>query len=114
MVTRWREEGGAGSVLTVAVLAVSVLLVGSLLPLYIGVAAHRSIASAADAAALAAADASSGAIAGYPCPLATEIAAAYSARVDGCVIDGDTATVSVSGLVLGTRMTVSARAGRPR
>ena len=114
MVNRWASERGAGTVLTVAVLAVSVLLAGSLLPLYIGVAAHRSIASAADAAALAAADAASGAIAGYPCPLAAEVAGAYSARLDGCAIDGDTATVSVSGLVLGSRVSASARAGQPR
>ncbi|CAG7617300.1 helicase [Leucobacter soli] len=49
-------------------------------------AAHR-VAGAADAAALAAADAHAGWVDGAPCDLAEEVLVAVGARVDECLVD---------------------------
>ncbi|WP_344096984.1 Rv3654c family TadE-like protein [Microbacterium deminutum] len=73
----------------------------------------QRLAAGADAAALAAADAASGAVPGVPCELAARLATVSGGVIDGCEIDGVTATVSISGRFGLVTATASARAGPP-
>ncbi len=95
-------------------------IVGCVATLCVGLAAAGSaavlgqrLAGAADAGALAAADAASGAVVGVPCELAEVIAAASGAGLAACEIDGLTATVTVSARFGNLPATASARAGPP-
>ncbi|MCU1437215.1 MAG: hypothetical protein JWP66_302 [Naasia sp.] len=107
---RWREEDGSGTVSTIAVVAAVALLAAMSVPLYTQLAARRIVAAAADAAALAGADARSGATPGFPCSLAAAVAAAHRAELTSCVVDDLVVTVHVEGL----GGAASARAGPPR
>jgi secretion/DNA translocation related TadE-like protein len=73
----------------------------------------QRLAGAADAAALAAADAASGAVPGIPCELAETLAAAASVELAACEIDGLTATVTLAAWFGALPATASARAGPP-
>ncbi|HWI32028.1 MAG TPA: Rv3654c family TadE-like protein [Microbacterium sp.] len=75
--------------------------------------AGQRLAGAADAAALAAADAASGAVTGDPCARADEVAAAVGAQVAACDVDRLVATVSVEGSFAGLVLRASARAAPP-
>jgi len=101
-------ERGAGSVLVLAVVAATVLVTGMLAPVAgISVVRHRAT-TAADAAALAAADSLVGVTTGDPCERAGEVAAAAGASVLRCVPDGLVVTVRVR--VVGTFIPVEADA----
>jgi hypothetical protein len=67
----------------------------------------------ADAAALAAADAASGAVAGQPCGLAARVSAAGDAVLDSCDADGLVITVRVSCRVGALRFGALSTAGPP-
>lgn len=99
--------------LAVGIVAASVALVAIAVPLYTVLAERSRVAGAADAAALAAADAASGAIGGSPCEQAERVASANGARVDGCTLDGLVATVRVAASVGGFEVTGIATAGPP-
>lgn len=102
-----------GAVSTVGVIAaVAVVGVSSGALIVASVHAQR-VASTADAAALAAADAASGAVRGVPCERATEVAASASASIVSCDVDGLIATVSVSAPFGMLPVSASARAGPP-
>jgi len=73
----------------------------------------QRLAGAADAAALAAADAASGAVIGVPCESAESVARSAGAVLSRCEIDGLTATVTVSAMFAGLPAAASARAGPP-
>ena len=107
------SEQGAGSILAIAVLGATVLLTTLIVSTFALLAVGRSVANAADAAALAAADTASGAIAGYPCPAADAVAALNEVAVTRCVVAGLIASVSVTRTVLGIELAASARAGPP-
>jgi secretion/DNA translocation related TadE-like protein len=108
------RDAGAGAVLAVAVVAAVALVAIAVVGLGAGLAVRQRVLGAADAAALAAADAASGAVAGDPCPLAARVAAANGARLDACAADGLVLTVAVSAGALGIRLTARATAGPPR
>ena len=74
----------------------------------------QRLAGVADAAALAAADAASGAVAGVPCELAETLAAAAAVELTACEVDGLTATVTVAAQLGTLPAAASARAGPPR
>ena len=97
--SRWRDERGAASLLVVACLAL-LLLVGAALGVVAAmVRAHRSAQSAADLAALAAAEAHQR---GSPaCEAATTIATANAAELTACTVEGQDVHVTV--LVTGPR-----------
>ncbi|MGF2950308.1 Rv3654c family TadE-like protein [Microbacterium alcoholitolerans] len=100
----------AAGVLTVAAtLSLGLAVVGGA-----AVTAQRT-AGAADAAALAAADAVSGAVATEtdPCALAARVAAASDATLSHCRIDGLAATVEVKSAYAGLVAASRARAGPP-
>lgn len=100
--------------------AVAVGLVGGAAALAVGLATVASaavfgqrLAGVADAAALAAADAASGAVTGVPCERAGQIAAVSGAVVETCELDGLVATVSVSARLGPLPAIARARAGPP-
>jgi len=96
-----------GVVLCTATLAVGYATVGA------AAVESQRVAGIADAAALAAADAASGAVSGQPCTRAAEIASAMSASVDVCTVAELVATVTVSTRFGAFLATASARAGPP-
>ena len=73
----------------------------------------QRLAGVADAAALAAADAASGAVTGVPCERDGELAQSAEVELTGCELEGLVATVSVSA-PFGVLVAVArARAGPP-
>lgn len=106
-------ERGSGSVLAVALVGAITAVASLSLPLYMGLAVRQSVAAAADASALAAADVAVGIVPGYPCDEARRVAAANGAVLGGCELDGLVATVSATRWILGIPVTSSATAGPP-
>ncbi len=77
-------------------------------------AAHATrLTGVADAAALAAADAASGAIPGGPCERATELAEPAGAALTVCQVDGMVATVQIDAAFGIMGSAARARAGPP-
>lgn len=99
--------------LAVGVAGAIVSLAAVVVPLYGVLAARSATAGAADAAALAAADARVGAVTGFPCERAAEVAAANGATMRSCTVDGLIATVTVTRLVGGFELVEIATAGPP-
>lgn len=108
-----RSERGAGSILTVALVASVTALAALALPLYSALATRQAVAAAADAAALAAADVAVGIVPGYPCAQAAVVANANGAVLRSCELDGLVATVTVERTLLGIAARASATAGPP-
>ena len=108
-----RGERGAGSVLAIGLVAALVCLTLMLVPLYAVLVAKQSIAGAADAAALAAADVRVGLEAGQPCAVASRVAAANGAALSACSVDGLVVTVVATTSVAGFAVSVAATAGPP-
>ena len=106
-------EQGSGSILAVAIVAGVLCLMAMLLPLQLALARGQAVSGAADAAALAAADVRSGAVAGVPCEAAASVARANGAALETCELDGLVATVVVSGSFAGLPLRGAATAGPP-
>lgn len=106
-----RGERGAGTVVTLGVGLGVIALLLLVLPVYAVLATRHSVAAAADAAALAAADAASGLVAGHPCEVAVRVAEANAASVGDCEVDGLVVTVTVRRTVLGFALSERATAG---
>lgn len=107
------DESGAASVVAIGLVGAMVATVALLAPLLGVIVATQRVANAADAAALAAADATSGAIAGVPCDLAASVAARNGATLAACATDGPVASVSAESTVFGFVVQARARAGPP-
>jgi secretion/DNA translocation related TadE-like protein len=106
-------DDGSGSILAIAILGGVGAALTLLVPLYAGLGIRESVADAADAAALAAADVAAGLSPGSPCSVAAEVAAANNARFERCAVDGLVVTVSTSDGFLGISLQASATAGPP-
>ena len=109
-----RADEGSGSVLVLSIAAALVLITGLLVPLYMGLTVKRTVAGAADAAALAAADALSGAVPGFPCAVAGQVAALNGASIASCRLDGPDVILEARRELLGFPIRAAARAGPPR
>ncbi|MBS0024376.1 Rv3654c family TadE-like protein [Microbacterium paraoxydans] len=105
----------AGTVLAAGVLVVGATLAVGLVAVGGAAVTTQRTAAAADAAALAAADARSGAVptSQTPCALAAHVAQAGGARLVRCSLAGDVATVTVSAAYAGLAAVSRARAGQP-
>jgi L-fuconolactonase len=110
-----RGECGSGSVLVLAIVGAVLAVSAALVPVLSVLVQSQRAANAADAAALAAADAVTGAIpvTGTPCELADLVARRNHARLVACETDDAEASVSVSVAALGFAITARARAGPP-
>jgi len=107
------SDRGAGSILALAlVAAVSALALASV-ALGAGLTARQRVIGAADAAALAAADAARGIVPGIPCELAARVAEANAAALAHCAADGYVVTVELRGEWAGLPLTARATAGPP-
>lgn len=106
-------EAGSASPLTLGVCAALLLLATTLLGPLAAFPAQQRADAAADAGALAAADARSGRAAGEPCELAGRLAAAHGAQLDSCELDGPVATVAVTVRLGWIELRARARAGPP-
>jgi len=102
-----------GTVTTVGVVAVIAGLVSALAVVGGASLAVERLAGTADAAALAAADAASGAVAGVPCEEAARIAEAGDASLRECDVEGLIATITVAGAYGGISFDARSRAGPP-
>jgi secretion/DNA translocation related TadE-like protein len=112
--TRSAKERGAGSVLGIGIMGAILLLVMACAPLAEILLSQSAVAAAADAAALAAADARVGIVGGFPCEVAAKVAIANRVQLASCSLDGLDATVRVSRLVLGFEVAARATAGPSR
>ncbi|WP_157428746.1 Rv3654c family TadE-like protein [Agromyces salentinus] len=108
-------EHGAASIVAVGIVGALVLLTTLTLGAISTYADVRRAAGAADASALAAADAASGAIIGTPCDVATRLAARNGGRLVSCAVDGavSVVVVAVASAIPGIEPVASARAGPP-
>ena len=105
------SEHGAGSIMAVAVVAAASVALAALAPLSLVLRAKVVTAGAADAAALAAADAAVGIVPGPPCARAEEVAAANRAALRACQVDGAIVTVRVAVTTAGFDVEAAATAG---
>jgi secretion/DNA translocation related TadE-like protein len=106
-------DRGSGSLLAIALVGSVTALAALGLPVFVGLAVRQSVSGAADAAALAAADVTSGLVPGYPCETARRVAEANGALLASCMSDGLTVTVSAMRQFAGIRVTARATAGPP-
>ncbi len=107
------DELGAGSVLALAVCGAVVALAMALAAVGAVLVAQRRAAGAADAAALAAADALAGFLSDEPCDAASRVAQGNGTVLDACVVDGLVATVRVRASSGPVSLRASATAGPP-
>lgn len=111
---------GCGALMAGSVVTVGVVALGVSLALGVAVAGGAAIRQAqvsgiADAAALAAADAVSGFIAGVPCERAAQVvSAAPGARLTSCSLEGMDAVIEVRTTFGAFEVPARARAGPPR
>ena len=108
---RAADESGAASIVALGLVGAIVALAALLAPVLGLFVATQRVANAADAAALAAADASSGAVPGVPCDLAAGVAARNGANLTRCEIDGPVASVVARSTMFGFTVDARARAG---
>lgn len=107
------HDEGSGTILGVAIIAATMLATGLVVTTFSVLALQQSVHNAADAAALAAADTASGAIAGYPCAAAEQTATLNGAMVTSCAVDGLIADISVERATGPFMLRSRARAGPP-
>lgn len=93
MIARLEEDRGSGPATVLAWVALASLLLAVVMALGIVHVAQARAASAADLAAVSAADAL--AAGGDPCPVASNIASANGASLTSCTVDGQDVVVSV-------------------
>jgi len=103
----------AGTILSVGIVGCAATLAIAFTAVGAAAVSSQRLAGAADAAALAAADAASGVVEGAPCERAAEIAVAAGSELAACELDGVIATVTVTGTFGRFAATASARAGPP-
>lgn len=113
MSPRDERDAGAGTIVAVGLVGAAVGLALLLAPVAtVGIARHRAT-TAADAAALAAADTVVGIAAGDPCGNAGLTAAANGAALERCELDGLVATVEVRVVAGWASIAARASAGPP-
>ena len=111
--SRLGDDRGAGTVLALALVMVVVTFGVSGVGLAAALAARQRVIGGSDLAALAAADAASGAIGGVPCEVAAGVAAANGGRLSACESHGLVVSVTVVGSFAGIPIKAHSRAGPP-
>lgn len=107
------DDTGSALVAVIGVVTVVAVIGTVAVALVAGLVAKQRVDDGADAAALAAADVVSGALSGEPCEAAARAASANRVALARCEVDGLTATVATSAVVLGVPVIGRARAGPP-
>ena len=106
-------DRGAGAVLALAIIAAVVTIGLFGVGLAAAMSARQRVIGVSDLAALAAADAASGAVAGLPCEVASRVAAGAGARLEACQVDGLVVDVTAGARFAGIPITARSRAGPP-
>ena len=109
-----RAEHGAGTVLAIALVMAVVVTGLAGVTLAAALSTRQHTIGAGELAALAAADAASGAIGGVPCEVAATVAAGNGTRLTACTVAGLVVSVTVSGSFGGIPIEAAARAGPSR
>lgn len=104
---------GSASVLVIGLIAVSVSLIAATGAVGHALAERVALDGAADATALAAADALAGFVFEEPCDVAQRAASLNDVRLVACRIDGAEVAITVGINVMGIATTSRARAGPP-
>ena len=107
------RDAGSGTILGVAIIAATMLATGLVVTTFAVLALQQGVRNAADAAALAAADTASGAIAGFPCEAAAQAAMLNGAAVSSCAVGGLISDISVERVVGPFVFRSRSRAGPP-
>ncbi len=107
------DDEGAGTVTALTVMATLVMVAGLMLPVVGLITVQVRAQSLSDRAALAAADAMTGALAGKPCELAAEIVTSMRADTWSCDLDGGDAFVTLRVPFGPVHVDVRSRAGLP-
>ncbi len=110
---RPQGDRGSGAVLSLAIVGATTVVLLAVLALGAALVVRQRVIGAADAAALSAADAASGAIAGVPCALAARVAQSNAATLRACAIDGLVVTVTVAANVGAVPFSARSTAGPP-
>ncbi len=110
---RPHDDCGAGAVLALALVAAIVVVGLSGVLLAAGLTARQGVIGASDLAALAAADAASGAVPGDPCGIAGRVAVGGAARLASCRVDGLVVEVTVVASFASIPISARSRAGPP-
>jgi len=105
------DDAGAGGVAALAIIAATVACGLAVVGLGGALTLRQRVVAAADAAALAAGDALLGAVAGDPCALAAQVAAAHRVALSSCRLEGAEAVVVASVELLGAPVSAESRAG---
>jgi len=113
LLRRLRGERGAGAVLALALVMAVVTLGLSGVTLAAALTVRQRVIGAADLAALAGADAASGAIGGVPCEVAAGVATANGTRLTACEADSLVVSVTVVRSFGGIPIQVHSMAGPP-
>lgn len=106
-------ERGAGTILALAIIGALCALMMATMPVASVFLGRAQSAGAADAAALAAADAASGWTAGIPCLVAASTAASNRATLIACRVEGSVVTVRVQVTAGAIQIPAQATAGPP-
>lgn len=101
----------SGSIVVLGAAVGLVAVAGTAITALGALTVRQSVAGAADAAALAAADVAIGLAPGLPCEVGATVARANGAGLSACEPDGLVVTVTVTRWVLGIPVSVSATAG---
>jgi secretion/DNA translocation related TadE-like protein len=107
----WQSQRGAGTVMSLAVLSISVGLFGATQIVAQRLYQLERLQMLADEVALTAVDALRGLTIGYPCELARQIAQENMVKLDECRIVGFEAFISLRSDVVGIVLIANARAG---
>lgn len=110
---RSADDAGAGSALIIGLVSVVCIAGATVLGASQAFVRAQQLTSAADAAALAAADAQLGWAPDDPCVVAERVATAHRVRLSTCVAEGLSMVVRVEASILGLTVVRSARAGPP-
>jgi secretion/DNA translocation related TadE-like protein len=113
VLSRLGDDSGAVSVIAVALLSVGATTTVAVAGVASCLVDRHRLGGAADAAALAAADAASGLVAGEPCAAAALLADGNSVGLASCVVEGSTVTVTVVSTLAGLPIEAAATAGQP-
>ena len=111
LIRSWQSQRGAGTVMSLAVLSISVGLFGATQIVAQQLYQSERLQVLADEIALTAVDALRGLTIGYPCELARQIAQENMVKLDQCRIVGFEAFISLRSDVVGIVLIANARAG---
>ncbi|MFM2352015.1 MAG: hypothetical protein RL096_496 [Actinomycetota bacterium] len=111
LIRSWQSQRGAGTVMSLAVLSISVGLFGATQIVAQRLYQSERLQVLADEVALTAVDALRGLTIGYPCELARQIAQENRVKLDECRIVGFEAFISLRSDVVGIVLIANARAG---